>query len=544
MKLKYRRLFRSDLLSFADKALRKLQGIRVKNQPYVAWICKNLSDVSAGEINRLIVNAPPRHLKTLLCAVCFAAYELGLNPATCILIVSYSEDLAKQIADLIRDIVRWEWYQEVFPATLLKADHSRSGDFETTRGGGVRGISIYSRHAGMGATLVIIDDPLDLHEWNDEAAKEKVINNLQGMILSRFNNSKMGRVVFVAHRLNEDDTTAALLRTGKWKHVVLPFRAIKTETYDLGYAPWQRKKGELLRPDAFLDEEVANLPTTQKTPPYEWFHQQGVSEPPPIALKRRHFRLFGINDVPSNCHYVLSVDTSYKANDRSSYNVIQAWATDGRRHWLMLQWREQCSYQRLEDEYLIFAKEYQPSAVLIEDTANGGRLLEKAQKNPRLRVIPVTPDRRSKTRRLNDNADVIVAGRVYLPRYAREMAEAFIAEHVGFPRCGTDQVDATTQYLDFMRSKPFLQKPAPAGTAGMTFASSNFQLPSFGSSSSDGAPRAFPGDVRQANGCSFVRRQSAFPIVTPRHIPSQPGRPVPIEVVIKNGPGIRKFNRG
>ena len=279
----------------------------------MAWICKNLSDVSAGKINRLIVNAPPRHLKTLLCAVCFAAYELGLNPATSILIVSYSEELAKQIADLIRDIVRWEWYHEVFPATLLKADHSRSGDFETTKGGGVRAISIHSRHAGKGANLTIVDDPLDLHEWNDEKAKEEVINNLQGMILSRFNNDKAGRVVFVGHRLNEDDTTAALLRTGKWTHVVLPFQAIKAEAYDLGHMIWRRKKGELLRPDAFDETRAANLPITQKTPPYEWFYQQGVSEPPPIVLERRHFRLFGTDDVPSNCHYVLSVDTSYKA---------------------------------------------------------------------------------------------------------------------------------------------------------------------------------------------------------------------------------------
>ena len=207
--------------------------------------------------------------------------------------------------------------------------------------------------------------------------------------------------------------------------------------------------------------------------------------------------------------------------------MIQVWATDGRRHWLVFQWREQCSYQRLEEEYLLLARVYQPSAVLIEDTANGGRLLEKAQKNPRLRVIPITPDRRSKTRRLNDNAAVIVEGRVYLPDYGQKMAEAFIDEHVDFPRCGTDQVDATTQYLDFMRSKPRLQKPAPAGTAGMALAGSNLQLQSFGSSSSDGAPRAFPSDVRQVNGCSLMRRQSPFPIVTPRHIPSQPGRPSP-----------------
>ena len=49
------------------------------------------------------------------------------------------------------------------------------------------------------------------------------------------------------------------------------------------------------------------------------------------------------------------------------------------------------------------------------------------------------------------------------------MADEYIAEFVAFPHGEfTDQVDATTQYLDYMASKPRLIMPPPRALGAVT----------------------------------------------------------------------------
>jgi hypothetical protein len=45
----------------------------------------------AGKIRRLIINMPPRYLKSLLASVAFPAWCLGHDPAAQILCVSYAQ---------------------------------------------------------------------------------------------------------------------------------------------------------------------------------------------------------------------------------------------------------------------------------------------------------------------------------------------------------------------------------------------------------------------------------------------------------------------
>ena len=68
-----------------------------------------------GLIKRLLVNLPPRHLKTYLGSVCLAAWILAHNPSTKIMILACSEQLAEKIARLIRSILLAEWYRAIFP---------------------------------------------------------------------------------------------------------------------------------------------------------------------------------------------------------------------------------------------------------------------------------------------------------------------------------------------------------------------------------------------------------------------------------------------
>jgi hypothetical protein len=55
-----------------------------------------LKRVRRGEVRRLIINMPPRSLKSIVASVAFPAFVLGHDPSRRIICVSYSGDLAKK----------------------------------------------------------------------------------------------------------------------------------------------------------------------------------------------------------------------------------------------------------------------------------------------------------------------------------------------------------------------------------------------------------------------------------------------------------------
>ena len=61
-------------------------------------IAAKLTVVRDGRIKRLIINLPPRHLKSLMASIAFPAWCLGHDPSAQILCVSYAQDLADKLA--------------------------------------------------------------------------------------------------------------------------------------------------------------------------------------------------------------------------------------------------------------------------------------------------------------------------------------------------------------------------------------------------------------------------------------------------------------
>ena len=63
---------------------------------------------------------------------------------------------------------------------------------------------------------------------------------------------------------------------------------------------------------------------------------------------------------------------------------------------------------------------------------------------------------RSKLERLRAQIDVILGKKIALPADA-PWRHSFVEEFVEFPLLGTDQVDATTQFLELMAAEPVLR---------------------------------------------------------------------------------------
>src|SRR5215469_5770041 len=125
-------------------------------------IAAKLAAVREGKIPRLIINLPPRHLKSLM-AFAFPAWCLGHDPSAQILCVSYAQDLADKHARDSRSIMMNPWYQRIFPTRL--APHRQAvQEFVTTRQGYRLATSTGGVLTGRGADFIMIDDPLKPEE--------------------------------------------------------------------------------------------------------------------------------------------------------------------------------------------------------------------------------------------------------------------------------------------------------------------------------------------------------------------------------------------
>jgi hypothetical protein len=83
---------------------------------------------------RLIINMPPRSLKSITASVAFPAFVLGHDPTRRIICVSYSGDLAKKHANDFRAVMEDGWYRELFPGTRIGQKDSESEIELTARG--------------------------------------------------------------------------------------------------------------------------------------------------------------------------------------------------------------------------------------------------------------------------------------------------------------------------------------------------------------------------------------------------------------------------
>jgi hypothetical protein len=122
------------------------------------------------------------------------------------------------------------------------------------------------------------------------------------------------------------------LEKGGWRHLKLPLIAMHSRKYDLGQGEvWERKKGELLRPDEFTKQAIRRL-RDSKQPGFETLQQQNPGGRDRLTIKPEFFPGFSPADLPmAPSPVVLSIEPGQKGGPANSYSVIQAWAPQRRR---------------------------------------------------------------------------------------------------------------------------------------------------------------------------------------------------------------------
>ena len=459
-KQEYEALLRQDFVGFLVRAFYELNSDKQLHlAPYIELMAQRLEDCRLGRINRLIINLPPRYLKSHTVSIAFVAWLLGHRASKSVICASYGKDLADKLGLDTKIIMQSAWYKSLF-ATRLHPDKQAKDDFMTTAGGGRMATSVGGVITGRGGDFLIIDDPIKPEDALSESRRNEANNWFDSTLRSRLDNKNTGCIIVIMQRLHQDDLVGHILEQEDWTVVSLPAIAevdelIKLETI---YGPRiiERREGDALHPEL---QTVSQLQVTRKQIGEFNFSSQYQQNPIPIggAIVKESWLMSYVDLPPADqIEYKLqSWDTAVKTEDMNDYSVCTSWVVDRKKNYYLVDViRKKLNYPDLKKAVIDAAKNFQPHKVLIEDKASGSSLIQDLKRDGFSKVHGYQPPAgQDKSARLVVETHLFEAGRVHLPAQAPWLAE-YRSEILGFPGSRYyDQVDSTTQALDYLQNQ-------------------------------------------------------------------------------------------
>ncbi len=118
-------------------------------------IADKFNKLATGEINRLIINMPPRHTKSEFASYLLPAWMVGRDPKLKIIQATHTAELAVGFGRKVKNLIDSEDFRDVFPNVSLASDAKASGRWSTNSGGEYYAVGVGGALAGRGADLAM-----------------------------------------------------------------------------------------------------------------------------------------------------------------------------------------------------------------------------------------------------------------------------------------------------------------------------------------------------------------------------------------------------
>ena len=442
--------------------------------PHIEAICEHLEAVSRGEIRKLLINMPPRHMKSILVSVLWPAWEWATWPERRWLFASYAGSLAIRDSVKCRRLILSPKYQDWFGHKFrLVDDQNAKVRFENDKTGVRLSTSVDAAATGEGGDRIVVDDPHNVREAMSDTIRQAAITWWRESMTTRGNDPKTVAKVIVMQRVHFEDLSAYVLSEGGWEHlclpaeyestrkvggVVVPTASIKTS---IGWSDWRKVDGELLWSQRFGQPELAEQKRELGSIASAGQLQQSPTPASGGLLKRAWWKRWSESGEPGTVRLprrfdklILSWDCTFKDTDGTDYVVGQVWGKFQADFFLLWQVRDRMDLPATCDAVIDLAAKY-PLAMgkLVEDKANGPAVISTLKRRiPGL--IPVNP-MGGKIVRASAVSPLIEAGNVFIPvAGSNNWVGDFVDECAAFPLgAHDDMVDSMSQALVYLSDR-------------------------------------------------------------------------------------------
>ena len=440
---------KTSLMMFMVQAFTSLNpGHQLVDNWHLRAILEALEDCISGAMPRLIINLPPRHLKSFITSVVLPAFILGLDPTAKIIVVSYSEELAKALSADFRRILESQWYRLLFSATVISK--FTEGEVTTTLGGGRYATSVGGSLTGRGADFIIIDDPIKPVDAESPARRTAVNDFYSSTLYSRLNDKERGVIILVMQRVHINDLTS-VVEYGHGFHK-LSFPAIATRDEIVTFRDGQihtRKCGTALHEEWESLESLEKTRQVLKPSIFAAQYQQSPLMPEGDFFKHKWFRM--VKETPNfqkHGDLYLTVDTAISVSETADFTALALVHYDGKNFSVLYADRGHWEYETIRDR-LIRSREKFPNLVFVIENTGVGIPLILSLRKLRLPTWSYQP-KDSKMIRASKVVPIFADGRVYILNCegSNEWVEPFTTEFLSFPfGANDDWVDSISQLL-------------------------------------------------------------------------------------------------
>jgi|UPI000472E68C phage uncharacterized protein (putative large terminase), C-terminal domain len=416
---------------------------------HLSLIANRLESLERGECRRLLVVAPPRSGKSLLCVQMFAAYWLGKRPTESIIVATHGEELAASFGRSIRNVMTGDVHRAIFPESRLAADLTAAHRFALTRGGSLRCVGKGSGLVGHGANLVIADDLCrDSEEAHSDVQQRSTWSWFTEVLMTRL--QPHGCVVLTGVRWSQGDLLGRLMEeyANEWTVVRLPALSEGPELDLLG-----RDEGTPLWEERFNRDALESMRRQLGSVAFNALYQANPQPAEGSLFKAGWFPTYTPQPRDSYLRIILSLDCASKTATTNDYSAgLVIGETENAFH-VLHGWRAKLEFGALRSAILELAEMWKPDVILIEDAAAGTALIQEFNERTSLPVVGIRPIS-AKTNRAMTCLGVVEAGRVRLPEHA-SWKEDFLSELCSFPNGKWDDwTDSLTQGVRYAVDQP------------------------------------------------------------------------------------------
>lgn len=431
---------------------------------HIDAICDHLQAVSDGHIKLLLINMPPRCMKSLCVSVFWPMWEWTTHPHTRWMFASYALSLAIRDSLKCRRLVESDWYQRNWGHVFTFAkDQNLKSRFENDKRGYRLAVSTGSAATGEGAEKIVCDDPHNVIDAESEVIRTSTLDWWDQTMSSRLNNPKTGAKVIVMQRVHAEDLSGHVLQQGGYIHLRLPaeFEPATKCCTSIGWEDPRKEEGELLWPERLTTEALDGLKRSLGALGYAGQFQQRPTPASGGTFKKHWFRYYTSEDthyclklatgekrvLVEKCQKLITVDLAISQKQSADYTVIATWAITPDKELLLLdRMRARLDNPEQQKQIQLLYQRYQPNYVLVENVAYQLAIIQQLRRAG----IPVREYKpvKDKVSRASTASVFYEGERVFHPLQSSWLAE-WEDELLMFPMgAHDDQVDNASMICD------------------------------------------------------------------------------------------------
>lgn len=380
----------SSLKSFVQYMWPVLAPDQFRDGWHIDAMCEHLEALYRLEIHDLIINLPPRMAKSTICMVAYPAWVWCNDPSFTFLCTSYAETLSDRDSEACGNVVSSDHYKYLWGSHFHLTDRTKRY-LRTSHRGERRATTIGGGNTGLGANLLMIDDPNNVRHAESTRIRDITNDVIAYVLTTRYGILENRRRLLTQQRCHPNDASGFLMSNTleQWTHLYLPMEYEPHRKCSTVFLPkigkiWEDPRedaGELLWPNGCDADGVSKLKAGFRN---RAFAIEGQLQQNPILEKGGifeidWFRIWRKNYDPKFLYILQSWDTAFLANPDSCANACSTWGVfeddQFTRHIMLLDiFSKQMEFPELRKMAIQLYRDFSPDMVVVESKASGHSL--------------------------------------------------------------------------------------------------------------------------------------------------------------------------